>query len=256
MAVSPFLLLDYVGPAQFAPSDEPRGVGPHPHRGFETVTIVYSGEVEHRDSTGGGGRIGPGSVQWMTAASGVVHEEMHGREFTKRGGNLEIVQLWINLPAKDKAGAPRYQSLGVADIPEVPLPKGAGTARVIAGRLCGVAGPARTVTPINLWDVRLNADGFAEFAVPYGHKTLVFVLKGEIELAGGEMLSDFGLALFDPRGNSIVLTAQYNAKLLIIDGKPINEPVVAYGPFVMNTQAEIEQAIDDYRNGRMGQIDS
>lgn len=253
-AVSPFLLLDYAGPAEFPPSDKPRGVGPHPHRGFETVTIVYAGEVEHRDSTGGGGRIGPGGVQWMTAASGLVHEEMHGREFTKFGGTLEMIQLWVNLPAKDKNGPPHYQSISIAEIPEVPLPEGAGMARVIAGRLNAMGGPARTFTPVNLWDVRLSAKSNAEFSVPDGHNTLVFVLKGEIELAGGDMVSEAGLALFDRRGDSIILTARDDTKLLIMDGEPINEPIVSHGPFVMNSETEIQRAIDDYRNGRMGQL--
>lgn len=252
--VSPFLLLDYAGPIDFAPSDTPRGVGPHPHRGFETVTIVYSGEVEHRDSSGGGGRIGPGGVQWMTAASGLVHEELHGREFTAFGGTLEMIQLWINLPAREKSGPPRYQGIGIAEIPEVSLPEGAGMARVIAGNLQEVNGPARTFTPVNLWDVRLNAGSDAEFTVPDDHNTLVFVLKGYIEFAGNEIVSDADLALFDPRGDSIVLAAREDAKLLIMDGEPINEPIVAHGPFVMNSEAEIQQAIDDYRSGRMGQL--
>lgn len=155
---SPFLLLDYAGPADFPPSDKPRGVEQHPHRGFETVTIVYSGEVEHRDSTGGGGRIGPGDVQWMTAASGLVHEEMHGRDFTRQGGTLEMVQLWVNLPAKDKKGPPHYQSILASQIPEATLPGGAGTVRVISGEFQGIKGPARTYTPVNLWDLRLKAD--------------------------------------------------------------------------------------------------
>lgn len=176
--ISPFLLLDHAGPAEFPPSDRPRGVEEHPHKGFETVTIVYSGDVEHRDSAGGGGVIGPGDVQWMTAASGLVHEEMHGREFTKRGGTLEMVQLWVNLPAKDKQVGPRYQSIAAARIPEVPLPGRAGLARVIAGELGGTAGPASTFTPINLWDVRLDAGHRAELPVPEGHNTLLYVLSG------------------------------------------------------------------------------
>src|SRR5262245_53972305 len=170
-SISPFLLLDYAGPVEFPPSSQPRGVEEHPHKGFETVTIVYSGEVEHRDSAGGGGLIGPGDVQWMTAASGLVHEEMHGREFTRRGGTLEMVQLWVNLPAKDKQGPPHYQSITAAQIPEVPLPDGAGILRVIAGRCQTATGPARTFTPINLWDVRLKAGGRPTFALPDGHTT-------------------------------------------------------------------------------------
>src|SRR5262245_42779365 len=165
-AISPFLLLDYAGPATFPPADKPRGVEEHPHKGFETVTIVYSGEVEHRDSAGGGGRIGPGDVQWMTAASGLVHEEMHGREFTKRGGTFEVIQLWVNLPAKDKKGQPHYQAITAGQIPTAPLPGGSGTVRVIAGTFDGAKGPARTFTPVNVWDVRLTAGATADLAVP------------------------------------------------------------------------------------------
>lgn len=252
--ISPFLLLDYAGPAEFPPSNKPRGVEEHPHKGFETVTIIYSGEVEHRDSTGGGGLIGPDDVQWMTAASGLVHEEMHGREFTKRGGTLEMIQLWVNLPAKDKKGRPHYQGITAAQIPVVPLPGQAGQVRVIAGEFDGVAGPARTHTPINLWDVRLNAGHRAELPVPAAHNTLLFVLSGHIRLAGGETVDEAGLATFDPQGNAIAVEAIEDTKLLILDGEPINEPVVAHGPFVMNTPAEIQQAFDDYRSGRMGQL--
>jgi quercetin 2,3-dioxygenase len=251
---SPFLLLDYAGPADFPPSTKPRGVEQHPHQGFETVTIVYSGEVEHRDSTGGGGLIGKGDVQWMTAASGLVHEEMHGREFTKRGGTLEMIQLWVNLPAKDKQGPPHYQSITAAQIPEVPLPDAAGIVRVIAGNYNGTKGPARTFTPLNLWDVRLKETGRTQLAVPDGHNTLVFVLKGNIELPGSESLGDAELAVFNSQGSSVGLTALADTKLLVLDGEPINEPVVAHGPFVMNSRAEIQQAFEDYQSGRMGQL--
>lgn len=252
--ISPFLLLDYAGPAKFPPSSKPRGVEEHPHRGFETVTIVYSGEVEHRDSSGGGGLIGPGDVQWMTAASGLVHEEMHGREFTKRGGTLEMVQLWVNLPAKDKKGPPHYQSITDAQIPHVPLSRDAGAVRVIAGEYAGVKGPARTFTPVNVWDVQLKAGHQAELSVPDGHNTLLFVLTGTIALPGGEALGDAGLIVFDRPGDAIAVAATSDARLLILDGEPINEPVVAHGPFVMNSQDEIRQAILDYQNGLMGRV--
>lgn len=254
--ISPFLLLDYAGPAEFPPADKPRGVDEHPHKGFETVTLVYSGEVEHRDSSGGGGVIGPGDVQWMTAASGLVHEEMHGRDFTKRGGILEMVQLWVNLPAKDKQGPPHYQSITAALIPVAPLPEQAGLVRVVAGEYGGEIGPAQTFTPINLWDVRLAAGQRAELPVPAGHNTLLFVLSGQIELAGGESLQDAGLAIFDQQGGAVVLTAAQDAKILLLSGEPIDEPVAAYGPFVMNTEAEIRQAFEDFRAGRMGKLAS
>lgn len=253
-AINPFLLLDYAGPAEFPPSDTPRGVEEHPHKGFETVTIVYSGEVEHRDSSGGGGSIGPGDVQWMTAASGLVHEEMHGRDFTTRGGVLEMVQLWVNLPAKDKKGKPHYQSITSGQIPEVALPDQAGTIRVIAGHCDGVNGPASTYTPINLWDVRLNAGHRAELRVPEGHNTLLFVLSGQVDLGDGQSLHDAGLATFDRKGDSLALAANEDSKLLLLSGEPIDEPVVAHGPFVMNTEAEIRQAFDDFQAGRMGQL--
>jgi redox-sensitive bicupin YhaK (pirin superfamily) len=253
-SISPFLLLDYAGPAEFPPSDKPRGVEEHPHKGFETVTVVYSGEVEHRDSAGGGGLIGPGDVQWMTAASGLVHEEMHGRDFTKRGGVLEMVQLWVNLPAKDKKGRPHYQSITSGQIPSVALPGGAGVVRVVAGSCNGTAGPAQTFTPIDLWDIRLNAGHGADLTVPPEHTALLFVMSGHVELARGESVKDAGLAILDRQGSQVALKALKAAKLLLLGGEPINEPVVAHGPFVMNSQAEIQQAFQDYREGRMGQL--
>jgi quercetin 2,3-dioxygenase len=252
--ISPFLLLDYAGPAEFPPSDKPRGVEVHPHKGFETVTIVYSGEVEHRDSTGGGGMIGPGDVQWMTAASGLVHEEMHGRDFTKRGGILEMVQLWVNLPAKEKSGKPHYQGITSKQIPQVALPDQAGSVRVIAGSYAGTAGPAHTYTPINVWDVRLNAGKAVDFTLPEGRTTLLFVLSGHIELASGESVRNAGLILLQPKGNSVSLAAREDTKLLVLDGEPIDEPVVAHGPFVMNTEAEIRQAFEEFQTGQMGQL--
>lgn len=252
--ISPFLLLDYAGPAEFPPSDQPRGVEEHPHKGFETVTIVYSGEVEHRDSSGGGGMIGPGDVQWMTAASGLVHEEMHGRDFTRRGGILEMVQLWVNLPAKDKQAKPHYQSITAAQIPEVELPDNAGAVRIIAGGCSGQIGPAHTYTPINLWDVRLKAGHRVELHVPEGHTALLFVLNGTVVPDGGESLGDAGLAIFERQGDAIGLSAAADSKLLLLSGEPIHEPVVAHGPFVMNTEDEIRQAFDDFRTGKMGQL--
>jgi len=253
--VSPFLLLDYAGPAQFPPSDHARGVGAHPHRGFETVTIVFSGEVDHRDSSGGGGSIGPGDVQWMTAASGLVHEEMHGKEFTKRGGAFEMIQLWVNLPAAHKMAAPRYQGLKDADFPRVELPNGAGFVRVIAGELGAVRGPARTFTPIDLWDVRLHAAARTSFRLPVGHTAAVFVSSGKIQI-GNRTLEEATLAVLDPDEPDLELTALAETKLLVLSGEPIDEPIVGYGPFVMNTREEIQQAFVDFQSGRMGGIDS
>jgi redox-sensitive bicupin YhaK (pirin superfamily) len=248
------LLLDYAGPMEFAPSGKTRGVGEHPHRGFETVTIVYSGEVAHRDSSGGGGKIIPGDVQWMTAASGLVHEEFHSEEFTQRGGLLEMVQLWVNLPAKFKMTEPRYQGIEKKAIPEIELPNNAGSVRVIAGEYPGSKGPAKTFSPVNVWDVRLNAENSAEFRMPAGHTCLVFVLSGEVKLHSGEVLGDAELGVLERSGEVFTLTAQSDAKILVLGGAPLNEPVVGYGPFVMNTKQEILQAYSDFESGKMGHI--
>lgn len=253
--VSPFLLLDYAGPAEFTATSQSRGVGVHPHRGFETVTIVYQGEVEHRDSTGEGGVIGPGDVQWMTAAGGILHEEFHSTAVTREGGTLEMVQLWINLPAKDKNAAPGYQSLLNAEIPTVSLPQGAGAFRVIAGDYDGNAGPARTFTPVNLWDLRLNAGGTASLSIPEGHNGAVVVLKGTV-IVNGVSTTDAQFALLDKQGGGIMLNAEGDATLLVLSGEPIKEPVVMHGPFVMNTSEEIRQAITDFQSGRFGAIAS
>jgi redox-sensitive bicupin YhaK (pirin superfamily) len=252
-AISPFLMLDYAGPAEFPPSDNPRGVEEHPHKGFETVTIVYSGEVEHRDSAGGGGSIGPGDVQWMTAASGLVHEEKHGREFTERGGVLEMVQLWVNLPAKDKAAKPRYQSITAEQIPSVELPDGLGSVRVIAGEFQSARGPAKTFTAMNVWDGQLRA-GSLSLPIPDGHNAILLVMDGKIGVGDGKHVGDAGLATFSRQGGAIELDVQEPTRVLVLSGEPIEEPVAAYGPFVMNTQEEIRQAYDDYRHGRMGSL--
>ena len=252
--LSPFLLLDYAGPANFAPTTERRGVGEHPHRGFETVTIVYDGEVEHRDSTGGGGVIGPGDVQWMTAGGGLVHQEYHGTGYARRGGPFEMVQLWVNLPAQHKMTKPGYQGITSAQIPSVALPDDAGTVRVIAGDYNGTRGPARTFTPMHVWDVRLNAGKHATFTVPAGHTTALFVLRGRISLPDGETAAEAEMAVLERAGNQFTVKALESTTLLVLNGQPLNEPVVGHGPFVMNTRAEIEQAIIDYQNGRMGQI--
>jgi redox-sensitive bicupin YhaK (pirin superfamily) len=252
--VSPFLLLDYAGPADFTPADRPRGVGVHPHRGFETVTIVYQGEVEHRDSTGSGGRIGPGDVQWMTAAAGILHEEFHSQAFTREGGTLEMVQLWVNLPARDKNAEPGYQTLLKRDIPVVELPDEAGTLRVIAGDYHGRRGPARTFTPINVWDLRLRRDGRASLTLPEGHMAGVAVLHGTVLVNDGDVVRKAQFGLLDRTGGELVLEANDDASLLVLTGEPIDEPVVMHGPFVMNTVDEIRQAVADFQRGRFGQI--
>ena len=250
--VSPFIMLDYAGPARFEPTSARRGVGAHPHKGFETVTIVYAGEVEHRDSTGAGGVIGPGDVQWMTAASGIVHEEFHSSAFAAKGGDFEMVQLWVNLPAKDKTAKPGYQTLLDADIPTVSLADGAGSLRVIAGRHGDAEGPARTFTPINIWDVRLSAGKTVSLDVPEGHTLSVLVLKGTVEVNGQEIAREAQMVLLGQTGGGVTLEANNEAKLLVLTGEPIHEPVVAHGPFVMNTVGEIKQAMRDFQAGKFG----
>jgi redox-sensitive bicupin YhaK (pirin superfamily) len=248
--LSPFLLLDYAGPAQFEPAAKQRGVGAHPHRGFETVTIVYRGDVEHRDSSGNHGRIGPGDVQWMTAASGIVHEEMHAKDFSERGGPFEVVQLWVNLPKRFKMSPPRYQTLVDREIPRVDLPDEAGAARLIAGSFGGQKGPAQTFTPINLWDLRLNAGKSATFRLTEGETTAAFVLDGKVGTEGDSRVAGAAeLLLFAREGEEVTLRADADSRVLLMTGEPIDEPVVGYGPFVMNTREEIEQAIGDIRAG-------
>ena len=251
--LSPFLLMDYAAPKAFPPGTERRGVEAHPHRGFETVTIAYQGELEHRDSSGGGGKIGPGDVQWMTAAGGIVHEEFHSTDFTRAGGTLEMVQLWVNLPAKDKNAKPGYQTLLKGDIPTVSLSGDAGEGRVIAGELAGKGGPARTFTPINLWDVRLNAGKTAELPLPEGHTSAILILGGEIEVSG-KAAKEGAFLVFERAGAGTIVTAKRDSKLLVLTGEPINEPIAGYGPFVMNTEAEIHAAFADFRAGAMGAI--
>lgn len=254
--LSPFLLLDHAGPKDFEPAARPRGVGQHPHRGFETVTIVYDGEVDHRDSTGAGGHIGPGDVQWMTAAAGIVHEEFHSEAFTRSGGTLEMVQLWVNLPAASKMASPGYQTLLDAQIPSVDLPAGAGRVRVIAGEFEGARGPARTFTPIELWDLRLNRDGEARLVLPEGHTLALAVLHGTVLVNGESVARESQLVVLAREGREVVIEANTDASVLVLGGEPIDEPVVGYGPFVMNTREEIQQALADYDAGRFGQVDA
>ncbi len=252
--ISPFILLDYAGPTTFTPTTERRGVGQHPHKGFETVTIVYEGEVEHRDSTGAGGVIGPGDVQWMTAANGILHEEHHSAAFAKKGGNFEMAQLWVNLPANDKSAKPGYQNLLAADIPTVNLLNGAGTLRVIAGSFDEAKGPARTFTPINIWDLRLNRGKTAKLDVPEGHTLSVLVLAGSIEIDGRTIALEAQTIILGRDGGGITIEANGDAKMLVLTGEPIDEPVVAHGPFVMNTVGEIKQAMLDFQAGKFGAI--
>jgi quercetin 2,3-dioxygenase len=252
--LSPFLLLDYVAPYEFPPTDARRGVEAHPHKGFETVTIAFQGEIEHRDSSGAGGKIGPGDVQWMTAGKGIVHEEFQSEEFARRGGTFQMVQLWVNLRAQDKNTTPRYQNLLKAQIPIAAMPGNAGTVRVIAGNFRGTKGPAKTFTPINMWDVSLRARKSAELPLPNGHTSIFLVLSGEITVNGGSDAAQGNLAIFARTGDGIGIKARTKARLLVMDGEPIAESVVGRGPFVMNTHAEIQKAFEEYQLGLMGRI--
>ena len=252
--ISPFLLLDHAGPAEFTPTTEQRGVGQHPHRGFETVTIVYDGEVQHRDSTGSGGLIGPGDVQWMTAASGILHEEFHSENFARTGGKLEMVQLWVNLPAKDKMAAPGYQTILDSDIPRIALKNNAGSLRLIAGEFEGHKGPSRTFTPIDVWDLRLNAGSLLTLDLHEGRNTALVVLRGSVRVNAGESAAVGQLVLFERAGRAVSLEATEDAVVLLLSGEPIDEPIVGHGPFVMNSEAEIHQAFVDFQSGRFGRM--
>ncbi len=249
----PFLLLDYAGPHEFGPDPAKRGVGEHPHKGFETVTILYQGELEHRDSSGGHGTIGPGDVQWMTAASGIVHEEFHSRRFAKEGGILEMVQLWLNLTAKDKASPPKYQDLRDDQFPRVSLPNEAGTVRVIAGEFMGQTGPASTFTPVNTWDFQLSAHSKSEIHVPDGHTCVLIVQNGSVTI-NGQAVKAVDLVQFERNGSIINVESESTARILALTGEPIGEPVIGQGPFVMNTREEIRQAMSDYQAGKMGHL--
>ena len=254
-AVSPFLLLDYAAPYQFQPTTAQHGVGSHPHRGFETVTIAYKGEVEHKDSSGGGGIIKTGDVQWMTAGAGVAHEEFHSKEFAKKGGLFEMVQLWVNLPAKDKMTPARYQAIDNSDIPVVNFADDAGQIRVIAGTFHDVKGPASTFSSINVWDGQLKAEKSEHIHVPMSHTVLVVILEGEMLINGTQKVQDSSIVLFEQNDDpAILLEAIQDTKFLVLTGEPLNEPIQGYGPFVMNTKEEIVEAFNDFNNGKFGMI--
>ena len=252
----PFLMLDYAAPMEFAPNTaHPHGVGQHPHKGFETVTIAYHGEVAHRDSTGGGGVIKEGDVQWMTAGAGIIHEEFHSEAFSQRGGLFEMVQLWVNLPAKDKNTPARYQHLAKENIPVVTLPNEAGYIRVIAGEYEDARGAAQTFTEMNVWDIVLHANAAASLQLPEHHNLSMVVLRGDVTFNGTQTAHAGELVGFVTEAGTIELQAgSEEVKILLLSGVPIDEPVVGYGPFVMNTQQEIRQAILDFNAGRFGQI--
>lgn len=252
--LSPFLLLDYAEPTEFTPTNQRRGVGQHPHRGFETVTIVYKGEVSHNDSTGHGGTIGPGDVQWMTAGAGILHEEYHSTAFAKSGGLFNVAQLWVNLPAAHKMTPPSYQAISNAEIPVVELEYAAGTARIIAGTLSGVTGPAKTFTPMYVWDLQLNQGGISNFTLPNGWSTALIMQQGTLLVNDTAIAREAQLVVLDQTGQTLTIEANNAAKVLLISGEPIDEPIVGHGPFVMNSEQEISQAIHDFNQGRFGQI--
>ncbi len=252
--LDPFLMLDYHPEFNYSPTQTPRGVGVHPHRGFETVTIAFQGRVAHHDSTGGGGVIGPGDVQWMTAASGILHKEYHDADFTRSGGPFQMAQLWVNLPRAHKMDAPRYQPILAEQIGVATLPDDAGVVRVIAGEFQGVKGPAQTFTPINMYEVRLVAGGNVEFDFPSRQTTAILVMKGEVTFNGTQAVSN-DFVLFAHSGERVSIEASTDAELLVLNGEPIGEPVVQYGPFVMNTPQEIQQAFRDFSSGKFGQLD-
>ncbi len=245
--LSPFLMLDYGMPSQFKPTEEILGVGMHPHRGFETVTIAFQGRLQHRDTAGNHGEIGPGDVQWMTAGSGVLHEELHAPAFRTSGGTLQMLQLWVNLPAELKMTQPRYQTLENADIPVVEL--GTASVRVISGSLGETHGPAHTFTPINLWDVQLRA-GEVNLSVPKDYTTALFVMEGKVTVNGAREVEDSTLVVLEREGTDVLVSASSDARFIVLNGQPIDEPVVGYGPFVMNTQEQIAEAMKDYSAGR------
>ncbi|KDB44815.1 pirin family protein [Glaesserella parasuis] len=255
--LDPFLLMDYNPPRHFdgGRKSDFRGVGEHPHRGFETVTIAYQGEVAHADSYGGGGTIGTGDVQWMTAGSGVMHEEFHSERFSREGGMFEMVQLWVNLPKAHKMTTPKYQAIKSADIPVVQLENNAGTARIIAGELASTAGIASTFSPVNMWDIVLNAGKAHTFAVPESHNLIILVLDGTVQINGEDIARRGELVTFERGGADVQIETNNDAKLLILTGEPLNEPVVGYGPFVMNSREEIIQAMRDVQSGKFGRIE-
>lgn len=251
--MSPFFLLDYGALMEFPPREEPYGVGPHPHRGFETVTIAYKGKVEHHDSWGGGGIIGEGDVQWMTAGSGLLHKEFHEKELNRTGGPFQMVQLWVNLPAKDKMTEPKYQAITNAEMGRVKLPLG-GEVEIIAGEYGGVNGPATTFTPVHLYNLKMKQGETVELSYPEGYTTALLAIEGSALLNGEARLPVNNLALFERDGETLRVAALEDGIFLLMSGEPLNEPIAQYGPFLMNTQAEIAQAIDDYQQGKFGYL--
>ena len=252
--ISPYILLDYHAPYDYAPTDKPRGVGVHPHRGFETVTLAFEGKVAHHDSAGHAGVVGPGDVQWMTAASGVLHKEYHEKNFARAGGTMHMAQIWVNLPREHKMDPPRYQSIAAAEKGVVTLPDGAGEIRVIAGEFQGVRGPAKTFTTVNMFEILLNAGGHAALSFPARQNTALLVMKGDVTINGKDRAGSLDLILLENAGENFTIEATTEAHVLLLNGDPIDEPVVQHGPFVMNTMDEIRQAFTDFQQGKFGSL--
>lgn len=253
--MSPFYLLDYNARMSWSPREDPRGVGVHPHRGFETVTIAYQGKVQHHDSRGNAGVIGQGDIQWMTAGAGILHKEYHEREFSRQGGVFQMVQLWVNLPAKDKMAPPKYQAITNGEIPKYQLPDGAGDVEVIAGSFDGLKGVASTFTPIEMYNIRLKAGGSMEFNLPASYNTGILVVEGSVTVNGEQEAPLDNFILFKNDGEHITLSSRDGALLLVLSGEPIREPIVGYGPFLMNTKQEIIRAFDDLNAGKFGHLE-
>lgn len=252
--LSPFLMLDYASPTRFLPATTAKGVGPHPHRGFETVTIVYEGELAHKDSAGNSGTIGLGDVQWMTAGAGILHEEMHSAKFTQQGGMLSMAQLWVNLPANQKMTPPAYQAIEAERIPCIQLENDQGRARLIAGNHAGLSGPAKTHTAMQVWDLQIKKGAVISLPAANDWSTALAILHGQVKTDKG-LAGDGSLIAYSQAGSGIELVASEDTHALFLSGEPIREPIVGYGPFVMNTKAEIAQAIDDFNGGQFGRLD-
>lgn len=253
--MSPFIMLDYNSKFIFEPSETPKGVGVHPHRGFETVTIAYKGKVEHHDSSGGGGVIGEGDVQWMTAAGGVLHKEFHEKEWSKKGGEFQMVQLWVNLPAKYKMSKPKYQALENSKMSRYHLPDNKGEIEIIAGEYQNTKGSASTFTPLHLYNAKLKKGAEANFSFPSHYNTALLVIEGRITINHSKEVPTNHFALMDKEGETFSVQATDDALVLILSGEPINEPIAAHGPFVMNTHEELIQAFTDFNEGKFGYLE-
>ena len=252
--ISPFVMLDYGATKYFEPTKQNLGVGSHPHRGFETVTIAYQGEIEHHDSRGNRGIISEGEVQWMTAGSGILHKEYHSKKFAETGGNFQMVQLWVNLPAKDKMTDPKYQAITKDEIVKVDLEHSTGKIEIISGEYSGRKGPARTFSEVNLWNLHLNQSKSTTLSIPADHNCALLIVQGEVVINGQNLIQN-QIILMKNGGQDIVINANENSIVLVLSGEPINEPIASYGPFLMNTKSEIVQAIDDFNEGKFGELE-